>query len=549
MKTALLHRIAQAGRIRAACEFERASRSPEAAQRARLAHITGRAAQTEYGRMHRFGAVRGDPRAYRDVPIMEQRDAQALVTRMLAGTRNVLVPDDPVAYVSTSGTSADAPKYVAITEAYRREFQKTVQASLFHLYRKFPEAFRGNLLYFAGAKENGRAPDGTPVGTMSGFNYARMPRALRATYPWPVELFSIPDPSTRSFLAWYLAIASQTTMLIGIFPAGVVSFLRSFEEHADALAHAFRTGRVPKLKLDPALHALFADLVEQKQGIAFAERVMRAARLPANERCAALLPDLRLVYCWKAATAGAYVPELQALIGDVPIRDAIYSACEGWCNVPLGEEALGGPVAVNAHYYEFIDEDGGPALLSHELEEGRRYQVLLTTSGGLYRYRLGDVVEVTGRYNATPCIAFSRKAGNAANLVGEKLVEAHATKAVGDALGDIGARAAFFCLAPDVSGHPPGYDLFVEPANDTEWSSLAARADEHLGAVAVTYGRMRRAQQLRPIRLHLVTPGSWEALRARRMAAGASEAQIKVSHLVATRERVPIELREAAKAV
>ena len=62
----------------------------------------------------------------------------------------------------------------------------------------------------------------------------------------------------------------------------------------------------------------------------------------------------------------------------------------------IGEE--GCPLAVRSHFFEFIDQDfprsaaaaDRPTRLGHELEEGREYSLVLTTSGGLYRYLLRD---------------------------------------------------------------------------------------------------------------------------------------------------------------
>jgi GH3 auxin-responsive promoter len=51
--------------------------------------------------------------------------------------------------------------------------------------------------------------------------------------------------------------------------------------------------------------------------------------------------------------------------------------------------------------YEFIpfhciDDTSPKVLLLQDLEVGKRYELIITTDGGLRRYRIGDVVEVTG---------------------------------------------------------------------------------------------------------------------------------------------------------
>jgi hypothetical protein len=58
-------------------------------------------------------------------------------------------------------------------------------------------------------------------------------------------------------------------------------------------------------------------------------------------------------------------------------------------------------LAVHHHiFYEFIpfEEIDSPqprVCLLHDLQIGKRYEMVITTDGGLRRYRLGDVIEVT----------------------------------------------------------------------------------------------------------------------------------------------------------
>jgi hypothetical protein len=45
----------------------------------------------------------------------------------------------------------------------------------------------------------------------------------------------------------------------------------------------------------------------------------------------------------------------------------------------------GAALAVRSHFFEFVSADG-KVRLAHELSDGAEYSVLLTTSGGLWRY-------------------------------------------------------------------------------------------------------------------------------------------------------------------
>jgi hypothetical protein len=98
---------------------------------------------------------------------------------------------------------------------------------------------------------------------------------------------------------------------------------------------------------------------------------------------------------------------------------------------------------------------------------------VLTTGGGLWRYRLGDRVRVDGWCEATPCLRFLGRAGEVCDLVGEKLEEAFVAACLAAVLPDAG----FALLAPNGDGSS-GYTLFAERAG----VDAAARLDAALAA-------------------------------------------------------------------
>ena len=60
-------------------------------------------------------------------------------------------------------------------------------------------------------------------------------------------------------------------------------------------------------------------------------------------------------------------------------------------------------------FYEFIparDSYAGRTLTIDELEVGENYEIIVTNLSGFYRYRLQDVIRVTGFYNETPLVRF-----------------------------------------------------------------------------------------------------------------------------------------------
>ena len=549
---ALLHGLGQAQRVAAAASFSLAAEFPERTQRRFLAGLLARNRDTAYGRAHGFGSVGSAADYAARVPLMTPADLAPWVDRQMRGERGLLSAEAPVYYVRTTG-STGAPKHVPITPAYRADFQKTVAVALFHLYARFPDAFLSRALYFVGSRRVARAPDGCDVGTMSGFNFTELPPLVRAIYAWPYELFEVKDLETRSYLALLLACFGNPSLIAGIFPAPIVYLLRDLARWCGDLARDVRQGTLAGwLDLSAEQRAFFKGLLREDRLLA--DRLGRAAQAPEEERAVLAWPALRLVYCWTSATAALYVPELQRRLPGVAVRDAIYSACEGWASIPMGDEAPGGALALQSAYYEFIEEQAfaagrREAVPAWELQQGRRYLIVLSTAAGLYRYLLGDVVEVCGWYHRTPRIRFVRKFGAASNLAGEKLEEDHATRAVGDALRELGLASTFFTLAPRVDETPPGYVLHLEPHGaDLEApaaQALAQAVDRHLGLASFDYARLRGAGQLAPVRVQPLRRGAYAAWRQVRVADGTAEAQLKVAHLVADEADVPKDPRPA----
>ena len=541
----LLHRLGQLSRRPTAKAFAKAARDPMTAQRERLEAALAQGRGTAYGRAHGFDAVSGPADYARKVPLMTSTELASWVDRQLAGESAVLTKADPVYFVRTSG-STGTPKHVPITDAYREEFQKTVHVALWHLFRRYPRAFRGRALYFVGSRRVDEAPSGAGIGTMSGYNFTELPPLVRAIYAWPYELFEVADLRTRSFLALWLACLRDVSLIAGIFPAPVVYLLRELEARAAELAAAIEEGRVPPdLVLDADQRAFFAAMLPPRPDVA--RRLRAAIGGPVHGLAKAAMPKLHLVYCWTDATAGVYIPELQRRLGpEVVIRDAIYSACEAWCSIPMGEAEPGGPLAVTSHYFELVPEARAEAvddpreiapeafLTIDRVRDGERYYIVPTTSGGLYRYWLGDVVEVAGFHHRIPRIRFVRKGGAAANLAGEKLTEAHVNEAAARAFAAHEVDPTYFVVAPleTAEGSVPGYALHFEGAGDLD--ALAATMDEAIRALSFDYDRLRGAGQLASLQPRPLPPGTYEAVRGAKVAAGAAEAQLKIAHLQRT---------------
>ena len=145
-------------------------------------------------------------------------------------------------------------------------------------------------------------------------------------------------------------------------------------------------------------------------------------------------------------------------------------------------------------------------LRSHQLDAGQDYFLLLTTSAGLYRYDIRDLVRVKGYLGQAPLIEFLNKGAHACSLAGEKLTEHQVVAAAAAVAGNLGIDLNTFALVPRWA-EIPFYALHIErpawPA-DRPARRLADAFDAALAAVNIEYRAKRRSRRLAPVGVNIL---------------------------------------------
>jgi hypothetical protein len=237
-------------------------------------------------------------------------------------------------------------------------------------------------------------------------------------------------------------------------------------------------------------------------------------RLPTDWR--EVWPRLQAISCWGDAAAEAGAAELAERFPGVLVQPKGLLATEAFVTIPF---AGAYPLAIRSHLFEFIDERGD-VKLAHQLRHGETYELVVTTGGGLWRYRLGDRVRVIGFVGETPSLRFLGRA-NTSDLRGEKLSE----EFVGACIQRVLGRQRFAMLAPN--SHATGYTLFVEAGKiqpSAEKFEDALQENPH-------YAFCRKIGQLDAVRCFEVHGGAYETFVSIQMASGARLGDIKPTFL------------------
>ncbi len=432
--------------------LRQALKNPREAQTRVLQRILATVSAAWYGRKTGMQPGMSMAEFQREVPIVSHEDLRPLIERAAAGEAGVLTTEPVLMFETSSGTSA-AAKLIPYTRSLRREFQEAIRGWMSDLYASHPAIAKGRHYWSITPlhRETRRTAGGIPIGFDEDAEYlGRMERWLAS------RLFAVPSN-----------VGKQAT---------IETCLAATREH-----------------LRKARDLTFISVWSPS----FLEMLLDGFAEPPAE----LWPGLAVVSCWGDAASSAGFSALRHRLPGVTLQRKGLLATEGFMTLPL--EAVKQPgclPALNSHFLEFLpDEEAGQpraALLCDELEEGGEYSILLTTGGGLCRYRIGDRVRCTRMVDGVPRLEFLGKEDGVCDLHGEKLNPLFVSRALEHLRGSLLLDGGFLMLAPADDG---SCYVLISDGGPAEGLTLAAVLDRLL-CENPHYRYCREAGQLAPLR-------------------------------------------------
>jgi hypothetical protein len=512
------------------------SADPESAQREVLLRRVVRPNENcEFGRRHGFAAIHSVSDFQRAVKVHRYEDFRHDVDRMVHGESGVLVSEPVRRFFITSGSTA-LPKYIPLNSSFIRDKWRAFQTYWGMVRGDHPDMAHGSLIAnFSDGSQEKTTPGGALCSSESSFWSAFGGGDRTGQSPLPREILKISDAEARYYTIARILLETDVSVLMTLNPSTIVRLFEILERYADLLEEDVRKGGLSAaMMVEPQVRQYVAS---RYQGNTERAEQVRAV-LDGKQAAAHLWPGLQLAICWRSPMVRPYLDLLERSLGSLPQRDYITMASEGIIAIPYEDGVSGGALAVDTHFYEFIpeefaDREDPPTLLAHQIELDKNYVVVLSTSGGLYRYNIGDVVHVRDFLGATPVVEFLHRTGHTCSLTGEKLTEDQVARAVHETASDLHLPLQAFTLCP-VFKPFPHYTLLAELETVPDHSFLRrflAYVDHNLGRRNVEYQSKRSSQRLGAPELWVLPPGSYAALRQRKVEAGVSDAQVKFSCL------------------
>ena len=494
-------------------EVDHYTKDPVKAQKKTLKKILGRNKNCFLGKKYSFKDINSIDEYREKVPLTTYKDYEEFVDRMIHNKeKNLMYTGRNVRYCSSSG-SVGKPKILpkSAKDLWNMQclgFSCTVATAAHHLKKtkgiKLPKQMGPLVLILSGHPlEDGKRCNGAgqvPLTYLKNFTHFFSTSPTSLLYPEHEELLD------TSYLQLRFALENRKVSYLGSIVVTLLTTMFDYlEENWQMLCDDIEKGIInPNIKITPELKEEYSKKFKPNKERAdeLRREFEKGFDTPIAPR---IWPKLAWAYGMIGSNLQVYVKKLKKHIGDTPIHNMGYAAAEGFFTMPTELDVNDGVLLPQCIFFEFIPVDDNDdeekendeikTLLIDEIEEGKKYEIVVSNFSGLYRYRMEDIVKVTGFYNNTPRIEFLYRRNLSMNIANEKTTTQMVDFAAKDTSNEMNVEFVGHSFYPDFSTNPPRYCMFVETKEDLtedDRQKMIEILDEKLKGVNEKYFKYRR---------------------------------------------------------
>lgn len=462
--------------------FHIATSNVENAQKKVLLQILKKNSDTAFGKEHKFTSITKVVDFQSRVEVNPYDFYKGYIDSIAQGEKAILT-SEPIVLLEPSSGSTSSSKYIPYTLSLYGEFKNGLSPWIYDLFTKRNHLLSGSAYWsISPITKINKINSKITIGFGDDASYfGRIEQGLLNTiFAVPSIVSEIEDVETFRYVTLRFLLCDKHLAFISIWnPSFLTLLLEPLEKWSLQLIRDIENGTLtPPGAINSDLRQKFLkkchrdkQRAKELQDIIVHWDVKKSAFVDDKNIYEKIWPDLTLISCWADSHAAPQIKELKALFPNIEIQPKGLLATEGIVSFPLiGEK--GATLSIRSHFFEFIEiknefKDSSNALktkLAHQLEKEKLYSVVVTTGGGLYRYKLQDIIKVVGFKNQCPLIQFISKESNISDLVGEKLNEFHVSTILNDIFIKYSLKPSFFLLAPEKSIKKGTYfyALFIE---------------------------------------------------------------------------------------
>lgn len=389
-------------------QIEFARQHPEEVQQLVWKKLIESAKDTDWGRQYKYDSISSLADFRNQVPTSSYEELYPWIEQAMKGKENVLWPGLTRSFSKSSGTTNDRHKYIPVTQESLEECHYKGGKDLISLYlnnRENSEVLNGKNLAMGGSIQSNPVFSEEICGDISAVIMQNLP-------------------------AWAQWMRT---------PSLEVALMDKWEDKIDRMIETTLTENVTSISGVPTWMLVLLNRILEKTGAGSISDIW---------------PGLE-VFLHGAVSFTPYREVFKKLITNPQMSYLeTYNASEGFFGIQ-DDLGLEGQMLLMLDYgifYEFVPmeqaHDPFPKSLSlDEVEIGKSYAVVISTNGGLWRYRIGDTIRFTSKYPFR--IQVSGRTRHFINAFGEEVMIDNAELALARACEVSGAEVVDFTVAPE----------------------------------------------------------------------------------------------------
>ena len=379
---------------------------PEEIQNEQLMRLIKKARNTEWGLKYDYSSIKSYSDFVSRVPLQDYEDTKAYIHRMIEGESNLLWPEKVRWFAQSSGTTNDKSKYIPVSPASLKECHYRGGMDTLATYlNNTPNSklLSGKGLILGGSHKPVAYNQYIETGDLSAVlieninpiaNWFRTPgKEIILMDEWESKLEAICEHTHKK----------NITNMSGV-PSWFLVLLKKMLE---------RTRAKHLTEIWPNLEVFFHG------GISFT---------PYAQQYKELIPSHKMNYM------------------------EVYNASEGFFSL---QNDLSDPAMLlmldYGVFFEFIpiddiDSDNPVVVPIGDVEINRNYALVISSTNGLWRYKIGDTIKFTSKHPYK--IVITGRTRHFINAFGEELMVGNTEKAIHKACEETGAKVREYTVAP-----------------------------------------------------------------------------------------------------
>ena len=512
-----------------------------------LFKILNKNSTSKYGEKYNFNSIKSVDEYKSNVPITDYLDYELYINEMLKGEKNILITDDVEFFGHTSGTTGKQ-KLVPVTKKSREVGSKYMALLIERFaYNNLKNKWNyGRGLMLADTVMTTYSEGGVPICSATSGGMDAIKVILPKIYTSPYEVMKIKDKNAAVYLHLLFALEDKNlTYISGVFISNVLDALRTLEDNAELLVRDIRRGSINRnLNIDGETRKKLNKCLKPNAGRA--DEIELEFSKGFEGICRRIWPKLIYIASVTGANFSIYDDMVNYYTGSISIYSPAYASTEAMIGINPYISKIRYVIIPDTIFYEFIpvkesNKENPQTYCIDELKVGEKYEIIITSYAGFYRYRLGDVVKVVDYYNNSPEIEFLYRKNQALNMVSEKTTEDHLRESLSKTVKEFNLSLVDYTTLEDNRITPGRYVFYLEFNEEIPKSKIKFienTLDKELQKANLAYGRFRKNNRLACLSINIVRRNTFDIIKRYLISKGVSKSQIKIPRVITNKKDI-----------